>query len=144
VSAGCSTPADDATLIEQFATDLTQSAACHSGGYHACQKERLARAYPGALDEQAALACIAASDDDVKYRYAVTVIPGSISPDPEWVGPSDPTSPDWRFAGQRPQGNTYRVALAVSDEYMGDPHDVTWDAHLTVRDGKVYWYPKIC
>ena len=142
--AACSPAPDDAALVAQFATSLSTSAACNGGGYRACQLERLARAYPGALDEDAARSCIAAAQEDPKYRYTVAMVPGSLVATPEWVGPEADGSAEWLFAGRKPQGSTYEVALAVSDTYLGEDHTVTWTSHVTVRDGTVYWFPNIC
>lgn len=141
---GCAAARDDAALISDFAARLSASPACSSQGYQACQRERLAHAYPGSLDVAIANRCIAAAADDPKYRYAVTLVPDTVSAAPEWVGPPAGDAPDWTFAGKRPEGKTYVATLSVSDNYQGEQHTVTWESHLTVRDGVVYWYPKIC
>ena len=141
---GCGPRADDATLITQFTKDLTASSACSGGGYRACQAQRLAHAYPGAVDQDVARACIAAATEDPKYRYTVSVVPGSLTPTPEWVGPAADGAADWTFGGKRPEGTTYAVDLAVSDTYLGEDHTVVWTSHVTVLDGVVYWFPAIC
>ena len=91
----------------------------------------------------AAEKCIAALQDDPKAKYSIIVAAESISKDASWVGPVD-TAADWLFAGQKPEGTTYTMKATISTNYLGQDNTVTWDTHMTVRDGVVYWYPKIC
>ena len=140
---GCASggPQDDTALITAFADAITH--ACSSGGSQACATNRLDHAYPGALNHDAAEKCIAALQDDPKAKYSIIVAAESISKDASWGGPVD-TAADWLFAGQKPEGTTYTMKATISTNYLGQDNTVTWDTHMTVRDGVVYWYPKIC
>jgi hypothetical protein len=138
---GSKNASSDTELMIAFATDLSN--ACSTGGSQTCARARLARAYPDSLNPVKSEACISQQQDDPKYKYSILIAQDTIAEDPTWIGPQD-DAPDWLFSGKVPEGKTYVMKATISTNYLGQDNTVVWDTHLTVKDGVVYWYPKIC
>ena len=144
---GCSSssiPQDPQAQIVSFVDSINSAAACTSEGYTACMNLRLSLAYPGSMDQGEAKKCIASRPDDPNYRYDLVLAESTITRDDAWVGPAAADSPDWLFAGQKPAGDTYKADVVISENYSGQDSTVKWNTHFTIKDGRVYWFPRIC
>lgn len=73
------------------------------------------------------------------FRVAYEVDRASIKPEPGWTVPD--FSPGSPMAGETPVGRTYSVSVGAS--FAGSPEVHKSTQHVTVRNGKAFWFP-IC
>ena len=78
------------------------------------------------------------------------VIPdaATVARDQSWVGhKAQPGENDWLFAGKIPEGDTYIVIVASYRSRRKPkftPETVHAQAHITVLNGKAYFYSGAC
>lgn len=120
------------------------NAKCSTSGLQSCLEVRLGYAYPGSVDADASRACIAAKEADPKYQYNVSFDTDSLLDADGWTAPGDDSAKDWTFGGKVPEGQTYTVSVREIAVLHGVEATNSYEGHVTVKDGRVYWFPSFC
>lgn len=99
----------------------------------------VANNYPGSYDAAESRKCSKKWKGLTEYSALPDL--STVYPDPNWVGPEGSEKwVDWIFAGKKPEGRTYSVTLATTLNDQSRSSSV----HVTVLDGKAYFYSGFC